>query len=108
MFELEDAPENVKSVIPSIPNEHLTYIFLDNESNDLARAYLAEGAVAEKSISDARHVALATVHHADVLVSWNFKHIVNVNRIHLYNAVNLKSGYPLIEIRSPKEIIYEE
>jgi len=52
---------------------------------------------------------LATINRADVLISWNFKHIVNLKRIHGYNAVNLKLGYPILEIRSPKEIIdYED
>jgi hypothetical protein len=51
------------------------------------------------------HCALATIHKADVLVSWNFKHIVNVIRIRGYNAVNMKLGYPTIDIRSPKELI---
>ncbi|MEW6482824.1 MAG: PIN domain protein, partial [bacterium] len=43
-----------------------------------------------------------------VLVSWNFRHIVNLNKIHLYNGVNLKKGYPLLEIRSPREVVYEK
>jgi predicted nucleic acid-binding protein len=54
---------------------------------------------------DAQHIATATVSHADVLVSWNFKHIVNLLRIRAYNAVNLKYGYPLLEIRTPQEVI---
>jgi hypothetical protein len=40
----------------------------------------------------------------DVLVSGNFKHIVNLRRIHAYNVVNLKKGYPLLEIRTPREV----
>lgn len=50
----------------------------------------------------------ATINKADILVSWNFKHIVNVFRIRGYNAVNLKLGYSQIDIRSPKEIIINE
>ncbi len=57
---------------------------------------------------DAQHIAIATVERVDVLVSWNFKHIVNLSRIRLYNGVNLKKGYPLLEIRSPKEVLHEE
>jgi hypothetical protein len=58
--------------------------------------------------ADALHIALATVARVDVLVSWNFKHIVNLARIHAYNAVNLKRGYPLLEIRTPREIVEDE
>jgi len=73
----------------------------------LANTYLKEGVIAEHSLSDARHIAIATVEKVNVLVSWNFKHIVNLNRIHLINSVNLKLGYPILEIRSPLEVIYE-
>lgn len=54
------------------------------------------------------HIALATIHKADILVSWNFKHIVNVYRIRGYNSVNLRQGYSALEIRSPKDIINYE
>ena len=49
------------------------------------------------------HIALATIHHADYLISWNFKHIVNVQRIRGYNIINMKNGYHMLEIRSPRE-----
>ena len=54
------------------------------------------------------HVALATIGRVDVLVSWNFQHIVNLGRIRLFNAVNLEEGYGLIEIRTPKEVLSGE
>jgi hypothetical protein len=58
---------------------------------------------------DAEHIAIATINRVDALVSWNFRHIVNLQRIRGYNSVNLKYGYPLLEIRSPLEVItYEE
>jgi len=107
LFELEGAPENVKEVLSGIPDGVIEYIFLNEESIALADAYLKEGVVAESSLSDARHMAIATIERVDVLVSWNFKHIVNLNRIHFLNAVNLKLGYPFLEIRSPMEVIYE-
>ncbi len=58
-----------------------------------------------KSYNDALHIALATLKNADVLSSWNFKHIVNLDRIKLYNSINLRLGYKIIEIRSPREIL---
>lgn len=54
---------------------------------------------------DALHVALATVGRADVIVSWNFRHIVNLGRIRLFHSANLERGYGLIEIRSPREVL---
>jgi len=54
-----------------------------------------------------KHFAIVTINRVDVLVSWNFRHIVDLSRIRLYNSVNLKYGYPLLEIRSPREVLYE-
>jgi len=107
LFELEEAPENVRGLLSLISEDNIEYVFLNEESIELARAYLREGVIAEKSLSDARHIAIATAEKADILVSWNFKHIVNLNRIHLINSVNLKLGYPILEIRSPREVLYE-
>ena len=108
LFELEGAPEDVKDVLHGIPQGSIEYVFLNEESLSLAGTYLKEDVIAENSLADARHIAIATIERVDVLVSWNFKHIVNLNRIHLINSVNLKLGYPLIEIRSPLEVIYEK
>jgi len=108
LFELEGAPENVREILNRIPEGNIEYVFLNEESLWLANSYLKEGVIAENSLSDARHIAIATVEKVDVLTSWNFKHIVNLTRIHLINSVNLKLGYPIIEIRSPMEVIYED
>lgn len=107
LFELEGAPENVREFLNNVPDNNIEYTFLNEESISLADTYLKEGVIAENSISDARHIAIATIERVDVLVSWNFKHIVNLDRIHLINSVNLKLGYPILEIRSPLEVIYE-
>ena len=105
LFELEGAPENVKEVLNKVTENNIEYVFINEESVILTNAYLKEGVIAENSLSDARHIAIATVERVDVLVSWNFKHIVNLNRIHLINSVNLKLGYPILEIRSPMEVL---
>ena len=72
------------------------------------RDWASWGAIAARMRADALHIAVATVARVDVLVSWNFKHIVNLRRIHAYNAVNLKRGYPLLEIRTPREVLDDE
>ena len=78
---------------------------LDNDADQLAQAYIREGAIGAAHEADAQHIALATVSRVDLLVSWNFKHIVNVDRIRLFNAVNLKQGYPMLDIRPPLEVV---
>jgi hypothetical protein len=79
-----------------------------SEAEALAEAYLAAGVLAAKMRADAQHIAMASVARVDVLVSWNFKHIVNLQRIRGYNSVNLRQGYPMIEIRTPREVMSDE
>ena len=105
LFELEEAPARVRNLLASLPKHAVEYVALNEEAIELASAYLRASVVAENSLSDARHIAIATVQRVDLMVSWNFKHIVNIRRISLFNSVNLKLGYPLIEIRSPEEIV---
>jgi len=59
--------------------------------SDLTREYLRAGVVDTKMRVDAKHIAVATPARVDVLVSWNFKHIVNLRRIQGYNLV-MNSG----------------
>jgi len=104
-LELETAPKWVKEHFRNLSHQAMAFIEIDETSENLARQYLIEGVVGKTSLDDCRHIAMATVHKADFLVSWNFKHIVNVFRIQGYNAINLKNGYRPLEIRSPKDIV---
>lgn len=104
--ELSDSPERVQEIFTTIPEMYLEVLIADNESRNLAELYIVEGAISGRFYEDALHIAISTVNQVNVLVSWNFKHIVNLERIRKYNAVNLKNGYSILEIRSPKEIIY--
>ena len=107
--ELFSAPKRVKEFFKDLPKEYLEVVKVSEEAIKLARTYIEENVVGKTSFDDCVHIALATIHKVDILVSWNFKHIVNVYRIRGYNSVNLRSGYPTLEIRSPKDIInYED
>ena len=103
--ELEFAREEIRNLIREIPHENRIEITISNEAITLAETYIREGALTNKSYNDALHIALATLNHADVLASWNFKYIVNLDRIRLYNSINLRLGYRMIEIRTPREIL---
>jgi predicted nucleic acid-binding protein len=104
--ELENAPDKVKELVKSIKIEYTEFIDTTEQSVDLASEYIKEKVVGKTSFADCLHIALATINHADFLVSWNFKHIVNINRIRGYNSINLKKGFKILEIRSPREFIY--
>ncbi|MBN9385885.1 MAG: type II toxin-antitoxin system VapC family toxin [Chitinophagaceae bacterium] len=106
--ELQEAPEMIRNLFIELSAGQATKIELTEEAVQLADMYLAEKVVGKTSRVDCFHIALATIQRVDILVSWNFKHIVNVQRIRGYNSVNMKLGYPTIDIRSPKEIIYYE
>ncbi len=106
--ELEGAPESVKKTLLSIPDSNLENVFLTEEAETLAQKYIDDGVVSVRHIADAQHIAIASLERVDVLVSWNFKQIVNLERIHAFNSVNLKLGCPVLEIRSPREVIHEE
>ena len=103
--ELEFARKEIRTKIYQLPKNAIIVVGINNEVIKLAETYINEGALTNKSYNDALHIALATINNADVLASWNFKHIVNINRIKIYNSINIKLGYNLIDIRTPREIL---
>ncbi len=104
--ELIPAPERVRKLTETIPEQFLELISLTEEAEILASHYITEAVLSPKFESDAQHIAMATILKVDSLVSWNFKHMVNFFRIKQYNSINLKFGYQSIDIRTPKEVIY--
>ncbi|TAF73578.1 MAG: PIN domain protein [Bacteroidetes bacterium] len=103
--ELLRAPKFVKELLINMPESQIEKVRLSPESIDLADKYIEAKVVGKTSRADCQHIAIATLCNADVLVSWNFKHIVNLDRIRGYNGINYQNGYKMIEIRTPKEII---
>lgn len=107
-LELRSAPAHVQELLDSLPSESVEAVEVDAAARNLADIYVASGVVSASMLADAQHIAAATVHRADILVSWNFKHIVNLRRIHGFNSVNLREEYPLLEIRTPREVVPHE
>lgn len=108
LSELERAPDAVQDLVRRLPAGSKQLVPLTPEAERLAALYLEEGVVPKRMWSDAQHIAAATVHGVDVLVSWNFKHVVNLQRIRGYNHVNEKEGYGMLEIRTPREVISDD
>lgn len=105
--ELQNAPEPVRNVfLNMLPLAHV--LDITQEARDLQQAYLQANILTHKHDLDALHVALATTFDCTIIISWNFKHIVNFKRIPLYNAVNVVAGYKPIAIYSPLEVIVDE
>ena len=101
--ELENAPGEVREFYSTLTGYES--VSETNECYGLRDAYLNAGVVGTSSAADALHVAIATVYRADIIVSWNFKHIVQRRRIHGFEAVNTLMDYRPPEIFSPREII---
>jgi predicted nucleic acid-binding protein len=107
--ELSLAPIYIQDIKKLIPPECYKYADLNDEAKKLAETYISEKALGLASMNDAYHIAIASVNRLDCLISWNFKHIVNFDKIKLFNSINLKLGYPLIDIRTPLEFLnYED
>ena len=87
--ELENAPDWIRATVDLLPKNSTVYVKSDIESAKLAKKYIDEGVVGPTSYADCLHIALATIHNANILISWNFKHIVIVVRIVGYNSVNI-------------------
>ena len=103
--ELESAPEHVKQVLGEIPSENMEGAYITHEAESLRDAYISLKVAGKSQANDALHVALASVAKVDMIVSWNFKHIVHYDKIRGFNAVNLREGYLPIDIRSPLEVV---
>src|SRR5258706_10957037 len=97
--EIIDAPRNVNQLLDRLISTSSELVTGNELTEKLASYYIQEGALTRKSIEDANHIALATFYNVSSVVSWNFKHLVNIDRIRLFNSVNLKYGYRLIDIR---------
>lgn len=104
-LELINAPQQVREHLLKYSADKFQRVELTEEAIKLAGTYIDEKVVGKTSLEDCRHIALATIYKVDVLASWNFKHIVNLDRIKGYNSVNLRLGYSMIEIRSPKDLV---
>lgn len=107
--ELVNAPKKVRDLVQNIKVDNTVFLEISDEAIELAENYISEKVVGETSFADCLHIALATINNADYLISWNFKHIVNVERIRGYNSINIRKGYKQLEIRSTRDFInYED
>ena len=107
-LELLNAPEQVRDNLNRYNIDKFERIYLDQPSIELANAYINIKVVGISSLEDCRHIAMATIAKVDYIVSWNFKHIVNMEKIIGYNSVNLLKGYTAVDILTPIELFNHE
>ncbi len=102
--ELVDAPEQVQELLQRVIDFGCERLPLEQETEQLQNAYLAAGVVTAQYADDALHVAHATLARADVIVSWNFRHLVNPLRVRAFNGVNITQGHGSVIIMTPSDI----
>lgn len=102
--EVGSAPEPVCELHQEILALAGTVLPVTSEVLELVAKYETKGILATKFRADMQHIALATIAGVDALVSWNFRHIVRLEKIQLFNAVNVESGHRVLSIRSPREV----
>jgi hypothetical protein len=104
--EVSKAPDRVLERYAELLDLSPEWADFTPEVDALARAYLREGVLTESFLDDATHIALATLADVDALVSWNFRHIVRLDKIKVFHAVNVARGYSQIAIYSPREVTH--
>jgi hypothetical protein len=106
--EIADAPERVRERIrETLAGLDLEILGETDDSIALARTYVERGALGPNALDDARHLAIAAVHGVDIVVSWNFRHMVNYFKRQRVHAINLEFGWPLVGIVAPTELLEE-
>jgi hypothetical protein len=106
--EINNAPKRVLDLLNEIPVDLLEIIPVSDKVKILRDAYILQHVLGIGSVQDAEHIATATVAQVDLIVSWNFRHIVNFQKIKGFNGVNLLMGYGMIQIYSPREVVSDE
>lgn len=100
-----DAPERVRRILTDLPAETVELLGDLPEVLAMRDAYIEAGVVGTSSYDDAEHVASASVAQVDVILSWNFRQLVQYEKINGYNGVNLLHGYGEVRIHSPREVV---
>ena len=104
--EILKAPKEIMEQLTNrISDVGLIILEESEDSIELANAYVSSGAVPVKFRNDARHIAIGVCNEVNYIVSWNYKHMVNISVRRLVNSTNLKMGYSPIEIISPEEVL---
>ena len=103
--EIEPAPDFVRELYSELLSLPVEVIDVDENALSLTQHYMTHSILSQRFMNDMLHIVLATIAEVDVLVSWNFRHIVRFDKIRLFNAVNLEQGYKLLNIYSPREVI---
>lgn len=113
IFEIEKSKDVVhRNKLISVVSKHGIKILPDDsikEIRQLANRYVEKSVIPRAKMEDALHVAYATVYELDILLSWNFRHLANVNKELKIQSINIEEGYRYpLRLLSPLEVLDEE
>lgn len=109
--EIEKTPDTEKreKLLSQAQHAQLSLLQRSKEVEEMAKNYITDGIIPKKKIEDALHIAFATVHEIDILVSWNYEHLANIKKEERINSINIKSGYTkLLRMITPLEVVGDE
>ena len=106
--ELDDCPQPKRTtLLQQLADISFQTIDETEEILDLAEEYVKQGVLSGKHFNDLLHIAHAVVADCSIIVSWNFKHFVNIRTIDRINAVNLINAYQQVRIVPPSMLLLE-
>ncbi|OQW90669.1 MAG: hypothetical protein BWK78_06450 [Thiotrichaceae bacterium IS1] len=98
-------PERKRILSNLIEQHHPADLIINEAVLTLAASYRNKGVLPVKAVNDSIHAAIATVYEMDALISWNLRHLANLNRMQKINEVNLIQGYSRnLELITPVEV----
>ena len=91
---------------------NINVIDITEEKTEIAKLsslYIEQSAIPKDKLEDAMHIAIATINEIDILLSWNYKHLANINKERIISAINLLAGYTKpLKMVTPMEVVYEK
>ena len=107
--EIQNCPEPKKTQLIDYLNQvKFTALEITEDVVAVARKIIEMGILSQKSFDDCQHIGAAVVNECDCIISWNFKHIVNVKTIRGIRAITNLEGYKSIEIWNPSVLLESE
>jgi len=104
--ELMNCAEPKRSIMADYLNEYdFEVLAIDKEIDDLAQEIIKRGILTVKSIDDCTHIAAAIINNCDIIVSWNFKHLVNIKTIKGVREITVSNHYKQIDIYTPSMLL---
>ena len=100
--------EKRKMLLEVITKYNLEIFPITEEAVDLSDKYLTQKAIPKKKVEDAKHIAITTINECDALISWNYKHLANMNKERKITVINLAEGYNYpLRLVTPMEVMGE-